>query len=204
MKIIFNILIESSEYFAIIAGILGLMLFFTMSFSLDILKILGKLFNRPYSTKNIEQSVNKTTNIENALYARSMLVGAIVSFASVWIFFFLVFQLDLEKIIKILSIKHEMIPFMLALFQTAKLFSIFSIVICFIFGLILSFDRNSAEAISNKLNSWYDTERLEEKLDNTIFKDTDTICFLHNKFFGFLGLIASIILLVLAITNIVS
>ena len=204
MKTIINILIESSEYFTIIAGAIGIGVFVVMMLTLDLLRSLGKLFNRPYSIKKMEQTVNKRKNIEKSLYDRSKILGTIIAIASIYILFFLFVKLDLGKIMEIISIESTMQPFTLALLQTAKLFSILSTFFSGLFGLVLIFDKHSAEKISDFFNNWYSTEEIEEKLDETVFKDTDTICFLHNKFIGFLGFFASLILFGLAFFNIIS
>ena len=204
MKIITDIFIESSEIFTVVAGGLGIGLFIVMIITLDILRALGKVFNRPYSVKQMEKTVDKRKDIEKLLYRQSKVLGIIIVISSVYVFLFLFYKLDLEKILSLLKVKSAMQPFTLALLQTAKLFSIFSMILAFIFGIILFVDKSSAEKISDIFSTWYSTEELEDKLDETIFKDTDTICFLHNKFIGFLGLVASVILFGLAVANLVS
>jgi hypothetical protein len=201
MKTFIDFLIQSSEWFALVSGIFGALLFIVMLLSLDGLKRMGEIFNTSYSVKKIENAVNAKADIENALFSRAKMLGFFVSIASIWIFIFLIFQLDVEKVLGILSVRQNLQPFYLALLQTAKLFSILSIVFSFLFGLILIFDRNSAEKISSFFSNWYSTENIEKKLDETILKDTDTICFLHNKFVGLLGFLASVILLGFSVIN---
>lgn len=202
MKTFIDFLIQSSEWFALVSGIFGALLFIVMLLSLDGLKRMGEIFNTSYSVKKIEKAVNAKADIENALFSRAKMLGFFVSVASIWIFIFLIFQLDVEKVLGIFRVRQNLQPFYLALLQTAKLFSILSVVFSFLFGLVLIFDRNSAEKISSFLNSWYSTESIEKKLDETVLKDTDTICFLHNKFVGLLGFLASIILLGFSIINV--
>ena len=64
MKIVYNILIESSEYFTVVAGAIGMGLFIVMILTLDLLRSLGKVFNRPYSIKKMEEAINKRKDIE--------------------------------------------------------------------------------------------------------------------------------------------
>ena len=135
MEVLGNIFIESSEYFALVAGALGVGLFLVMFLTLDFLRDLGKLFNRSYSVKEMEKAVNKRQDIEKALYARSKIISLMIIIASVYVLIFLFFKLDLDKIITILSVKPTMKPFTLALLQSAKLFSIFSFVVSLIFGI---------------------------------------------------------------------
>ena len=203
MQIIWDILVESSEYFSMVAGIMGILLFVIMLFSLDILRGAGKLFNNSYSVKNMEDTVNKTTSIEKFIYSRSRFIGAIVICATIYIFIFLMRELDLERIMSVLKVRSTFRPFTLALMQTARLFSIISMAFAFLFGIVMVFDKNSAEKISDFLNDWYSTEEIENKLNETVLKDTDTICFLHNKFFGILGLLASLILRYFAIMKVI-
>ncbi|MBN1521488.1 MAG: hypothetical protein JW928_03055 [Candidatus Aureabacteria bacterium] len=204
MKIFFSILIESSEYFTLIAGACGMALFIIMLLTLDFLREIGKLFNRQYSVKDIEKTINKRTDIEHFVYARSKILGIAIFLASFYVLVFLIFNLDLEKILSLINIKQTLRPFVLALIQTAKLFTILSITFSIFFGIVLIFDRSSAEKMSNFFNSWYSTEELEEKLDETILKDTDTICFLHNRLIGCLGFLASLFLFGMALFNLLS
>jgi hypothetical protein len=201
MKIIWDILIQSSEYFTVLAGALGVILFLCMILSLDGLRGMGGLFNRSYSVKNVQNEINRKRDIEKMFYDNSRFFGLAIILASAWVLFFLFKQLDINKIIAIMKVRSNLQPFTLALLQTAKLFSVLSVVFAFIFGLVLIFDRSSAERLSVFFSSWYSTEGLEDKLDETVLKDTDTICFLHNKFIGLLGFLASAILVLLAVMN---
>jgi len=201
MKIFFDILVESSQYFTVIAGVIGIALFVIMLFSLNFLKTLGVFFNRYYSVKKIEKAVNKRKDIEHIFYKRSKILGAIITGASVYVLIFLLFNLDIEKVLKLMNIKQTLYPFFLALFQTAKLFTILSISFAAVFGILLIVSSDSAEKVSSFFNNWYSTEELEEKLDETILKDTDTICFLHNRIIGGLGLLASMLLFFMSLSN---
>lgn len=202
MKILVDIFILSSEYFSIVAGALGIMLFLIMLSNLDILRIAGKLFNTSISTKEIEQSVNRQTDLEKIFYAYPKPLGFIIVVASSYVIFFLFVQLDIENILNMINMKTNLRPFAQALLQTAHVFCMLSMIVSIIFGIIMMACKESAEKISLFCSQWLNTEQFQEKLDETVMKDTDTICFLHHKILGVLGLMVSVLLILFAVSNI--
>jgi len=204
MKFFGEILMQSSEYFTFIAGFLGIILFFSMLFSLDFLKKLGKFFNRSYSTKQIEKAINAQVNIENVFFNKPLIWGILISLGAIWVTVFLLWQLDIERVVAYIKIRSTFKPLVQILFQVFQIVGVVGILSALVFGLLMIFNISLAHKISGKLNSWYNTEPLATKLDDTVVKDIDAICFLRNVIIGWPGLVISLVLIVLAVLNLLS
>jgi hypothetical protein len=70
-------------------------------------------------------------------------------------------------------------------------------------GTMLVFAPDKMRHIETKLNSWFETRHVFDKLDDSN-RDLDTIFFRRPVFFGALGLIISLFIIVLSILNLLS
>ena len=66
-----------------------------------------------------------------------------------------------------------------------------------VLGLFLLFVPEKMKTIENKMNTWFDTQPLVDKL-NKSYRDVDSIFFRHPIVFGIAGMISSIILIALS------
>ena len=108
-EVFYTILIEFSAYFSLVAGILGLFLFVTMINSLSFLKKLGQLFNRIYSLKKMEKTVNGNIdlNMKKFLFMYSTFSGLCLCFLSGFPIVFLTCKVNMEKFVTLLPVKNS-------------------------------------------------------------------------------------------------
>jgi hypothetical protein len=66
-----------------------------------------------------------------------------------------------------------------------------------IFGLFLLFVPEKMRTFENKMNAWFDTQHLVDKL-NKSYRDVDSVFFRHPIVFGVAGMISSILLIALS------
>jgi hypothetical protein len=71
------------------------------------------------------------------------------------------------------------------------------------FGAMLFFAPNKMQHIETKLNSWFETRHVFDKLDDSK-RELDTFFFRRPMFFGAVGLIVSLFIIVLSILNLLS
>ncbi len=198
MSAFFDVIVKFSLIFSFVAGLLGVILFLIMIFSLDLLRDIGNFFNRAFSLKKIERRINEFRQIDNIFFKYSKLIGIFIVISGILVIYSMFKNVNIEELNDIFNIKDTNWPFIFAMFKTMWLFTIISLCAGVIFGFVLIFDKDVAKEWSSFINKWYDSDEIEERLDNTILKDTDTICFLHNKIVGVFGLTASVFLLVLS------
>ncbi|MBN1521323.1 MAG: hypothetical protein JW928_02220 [Candidatus Aureabacteria bacterium] len=201
-KILFDILIEFSAWFALASGLLGISLFAVMLASLGFLKKLGKIFNKTFSVRKIELAVNKNFewNMKKLFFTHSKISGSALCLISFFLALFLAFRIDMEKFLEVLKVKVEHRMVWLIGMQSFQAIVVSALFLVFFYGLILFFCTDFAKKLSNHFNRCYDIEeKLKVKLEKTITKDIDTISFLRNKPIGLTGLILSIILVALAL-----
>jgi hypothetical protein len=79
----------------------------------------------------------------------------------------------------------------------------FASIVGILAGSILLFNPSILKAIESKLNVWFATDPLLDKLDQ-IQGDLDTIVYKRPVMFGLIGLLTSVLLTVLAFNNIMS
>lgn len=204
-KILIPMSIDFLNYFFLIGSVFGILLFLCMINSLKLLKKIDSFANKSYSIKKLEQIIDYTFNLDfkKLLLSSSKLIGSLLCLITVYVLHFFIFKFNFEKLSQLFSVccNHEII---LILLKFIKIFAILSFISIFIFGLLLILNKKLVEKIIILFDNWYDVDKvIEEKLEKTIAKDFDTICFLRNKPIGIFGLFLSIILLILTVINIV-
>jgi len=201
MSAFFDVFIKSSLIFSFVAGLLGVFLFSVMIMSLDLLRDLGNFFNKSFPVKKIEKKMNSSKNIDDTFFKYSKVFGVLIIAGGLYIFYALLKGMKIEAMKTVFNISDVNWPFILALLKTIWLFTLVSVIAGIIFGLLLIADTDVAKDLSSLFNKWYDYDEIEQRLDDTVLKDTDTICFLHNKIVGIFGLTASVFLLILSSIN---
>ena len=203
-EVFYTILIEFSAYFSLVAGILGLFLFVTMINSLSFLKKLGQLFNRIYSLKKMEKTVNGNIdlNMKKFLFMYSTFSGLCLCFLSGFPIVFLTCKVDMEKFAVLLPVKSSYHIILLTGLQSFQWFTVCALGFVFLYGILLLFHKKLAERLNQIFDTWYNLdEAIENKFEKTITKDVDTVSFLRNKHVGWTGLIISLFLILLAVIN---
>ena len=202
--IIFQIIIEFLNTFSLVAGILGIFLFAVMLRSLQTLKIMGKTFNRTFSLKRMERGLNRKMgqNLHFFLISHPHLFGFFLSLISFILILVFSFKIQPEALPPLFHISQEKVPVLILFFQTLKLLGLISLTCVFVFGLLLVFRKELAEKFCITVDRWYNIDdSIENKLEETISKDIDTISFLMNKSIGWTGLVLSLFLVLLSLYN---
>jgi len=203
-NIMFEIFLEFSAYFALLAGVLGMVLFGLMIKSLVTLKQLGSLLNRVISTQGIEKNLNQRISMEWSQWVIKYptLSGPILCLVSTWIFIFLVFNFNSEEIIAALKLNGPTVVVWNICLQSLQWIGIVGIVGVFWIGIALIMNPNLVEMMCTAVDQWFDIdEALSKKLDKTVSKDIDTISFLRSKTIGWAGFIFSSVLFTLSLAN---
>ena len=138
--------------------------------------------------KKITYYLNLYIPTDRFAYRHNIFFGLALITGSLVVLIFLFFQLDIMRYNDVLD---EVLVNSLAL--VGKIVGFAGIVL----GLFLLFVPEKMKTIENKMNTWFDTQPLVDKL-NKSYRDVDSIFFRHPIVFGIAGMISSIILIALS------
>jgi len=202
MGIIWEISLQAVDIFTLVVGILGVVLSLLLIFEPQHVKSLSKALNRYVDVDTMIKSVvDKEIRTEGLFYGHNIITGTCFIIGSAFILIFLYYRLDVESFASLLSgydnypTTSEVIISAMALI--GKITGILGIII----GSILLFSPEQLRIIESRLNTWFSTQSMVDKLDRT-YQDVDAVVFQKPVIFGIIGLIPSVVLTYLAIRNI--
>lgn len=200
MQIIQEIGLQVIEILTLIFGVLGMTLSVLLLFSPNLTKSLSNILNRRI---NVDEKINfldKDIEIAPFLYHHHVVIGLLLIVGSAFSLFFFFFSLDVAKFTRVfLGLqKNTFVPEIIIdsiawICKIACLFALF-------FGFLLVFVPDKMRQIDNKLNAWFETKSIIEKLDKSNH-DLDSFIFRHPVMVGLTGTVLSFFLLSLSIIN---
>jgi hypothetical protein len=200
MQIIKEIGLQAIEILTLICGVLGITLSLLLAFSPKLTKSLSNILNRKINFDDKINILDKEIEIEQFFYNHHILIGLVLIIGSAFSLSFFFFSLDIAKFTKVFLGTHRdtFIPEIIInsaiwIGKTACLFALF-------FGILLVFAPGKMRRIESKLNSWFETKSIFEKLDKTS-RDIDSFIFRHPVLVGLTGAVLSFFLLSLSIIN---
>ena len=189
MEIIQDICITSAEILMMIFGMIGAAVSLLLILSPESVKAAGDWLDTKVNLdKKITYYLNLYIPTDRFAYRHNIFFGLALITGSLVVLIFLFFQLDIMRYNDVLD---EVIVNSLAL--VGKIVGFAGIVL----GLFLLFVPEKMKTIENKMNTWFDTQPLVDKL-NKSYRDVDSIFFRHPIVFGIAGMISSIILIALS------
>lgn len=203
MQIIQQIGLQAVEILTLVFGILGVTFSLLLMYSPNLTKSISAVFNRPVDIDGKMTCLNKDVHIDSYFYSHNMLFGTCLVAGSIFSLIFFFFKLDVSNFANIFFVSHQYLStnemFFSAVSWVGK-------VACFcglFFGTILFFAPNKMRNIETKMNTWFETRHIFEKLDNSN-RELDTILFRRPLFFGSVGMILSCFIIVLSILNLLT
>ena len=203
MHIIQQIGLEAVEILTLVFGVLGVTFSLLLMYSPNLTQSISSVFNRYVDIDHKVKYLDKDVQIDSYFYSHNMLFGTCLVAGSVFSLIFFFFKLDVSNFANIFFVSnrhlstHEMI--FSAVSWIGKVACFFGIFV----GTMLLFAPNKMRQIETKLNSWFETRHVFDKLDDST-RDLDTIPFQRPVFFGAVGLIVSLFIIVLSILNLLS
>ncbi len=201
MEIIWEMAFQAIKILTLVVGILGMTLSLFLLFAPNVTKTIGKFANRYVDLEQRITYLDKDIRLEKLIYSHNIISGSLLIVGSAFTIVFLFYGLDVKSFVNVFfgsqkfATTNELIFSSFALF--GKLVGITGLVI----GSILLFNPAHVRNIENKLNTWFTTQQVFEKLDQAQ-GDFDSIIYDRPLLYGSVGLITSIILTVLAVVNI--
>ena len=191
MQILIDIFLSATEILTVIIGVLGVFLSALLLFNPGVIVKWSSILNRSIDLDRIVPFLNQPVATNGIAYNHPIIFGIVLVLGSFFVLNFLFFQLDMPMSTGLLGgILFE------ALVLVGKLACFCGIAV----GLALIFVPDKIKRLELKLDAWFDTEPLAQKL-NIPYPKVDHVFFRHPLLFGAIGLLASFVLLILSMAN---
>jgi hypothetical protein len=203
MEIFWDIALHTVEILTLLFGVLGMAFSLLLLFSPRLTKSLGSFFNRSISVESKINLLDKDIPTEAFIYGHNVIFGLCLVAGSIFALIFFFFNIDISNFAKVFlgSRKYFMTLELIFIFFAwiARVGCIFGL-IC---GFYLLFAPAKIQAIESKLNTWFETKAIFDKLDRS-GPELDVLFFRHPFFFGMAGAVISFLIITLAIVNLLS
>ena len=203
MNIIWAIGIDALKILTLVIGILGAALSLLLLFSPNLTQSVSKLCNRYFDFDQKILYLDKDIRTERLIYRHNLISGSCLIVGSAFTIIILIYELDVTSFLKAFFGSQEFSTFNEVILSGLALIGKIAAIVGMIIGSVLLFNPGQMKNLENKLNTWFATQPMVEKLDQS-HRQLDTIIYQRPFLFGSIGLITSILLTVLAITNILS
>jgi len=200
MEIFWEIGLQTIEILTLIFGVLGMTLSLMLLFSPRLAQSLSNILNRSINVDKGIEYLDKEIEISDFFYSHHIAMGIALAAGSVFSLFFFFFSLDVSKFAGIFFGSRANIftaeLVVSAITWIGKIVSLAGLVI----GLVLLFKPDLMKRIENKMNSWFATKPMIDKLDKASH-DVDTFLFRYPVAVGLTGAVISFFLIALSIIN---
>jgi hypothetical protein len=200
MELIGQIGLEVVEILTLVFGILGITFSFLLLLSPGLTKSISKVFNRYV---NIEKKINyldKDFQVDSFVYHHNLLFGTLLVAGSIFSLIFFFFKLDVSNFANIFFVSQKYLSINEMIFSSVAWIGRVACFFGLVFGTILALAPHKMRQLGNKLNFWFDTRAMFDRLDNSD-RELDTILFQHPVIFGLTGLTISFVIILLSLLN---
>ena len=200
MEIFWEIALQTVEFLTLIFGILGMTISLMLLFSPHLARSLSNILNRQVNVDNHIEYLDKNIEITEFFYRYHAATGILIVAGSAFSLFFFFFSLDVTKFADILfgsqanAFPGELIISLVT--WVGKIGCLTGLV----FGILLLFVPDFMKRIEDKLNSWFETKPMIEKLDK-FSHDLEPFFFRYPIAVGLTGAVVSFFLISLSIIN---
>jgi hypothetical protein len=203
MDIFWDIAINTLEILTLLFGVLGMAFSLLLLFSPRLTKTLGSFFNRNITFEPKINILDMDIKTEALIYSHNIVFGLCMVAGSIFALIFFFFDLDVSNAASVFIVSPKYFVALEIVFYSfawiAKVACIFGLVL----GAFLLFAPGTLRKVEGKLNTWFETRTIFEKLDRT-GPELDVLFFRHPFFFGMAGVIVSFLIITLSVVNLLS
>ena len=200
MEIFWEIGLQTVEILTLIFGILGMTLSLMLLFSPNLARSLSNILNRNVNVDKQLGYLDKEIEITEYFYGYHVTTGILIVAGSAFSLFFFFFSLDVTKFTHIFfGSQANAFPGELIIISVTWIGKI-GCLAGLVFGILLLFAPDFLKRIEDKLNTWFETKPIIEKL-NKSSHDLDTFFFRYPIAVGLAGAVISFCLISLSIIN---
>ena len=202
MQIIWEISLQAVEIFTLVVGLLGIILSLLLLFDMEKIQQLGKRFNQYVDIdREFRKLIDQNISTEGLFYRHNILTGVCLIVGSAFILVFLFYRLDVQSFLTALFGKGNFNTVTDIVVSAMALVGKVAGIVGILLGSILLFDPDQLKYIEKRLNVWFATEPMLEKLEQA-HPDIDAFVYRKPVLCGLVGLTTSILLTYLAFGNI--
>jgi|GEM_PF-350379 len=204
MDTIWIICLQTVEVFTLVAGLLGVVLSLLLLLAPRLFRSLSEKLNRSVDVDTkIKNVADKEIRTEGLFYGHNIITGTVFIIGYAIILIFLYYRLDVKSVANLSAGYNNYPDTSEVIVGAMALFGKFTGIIGIIIGSILLFSPDQLRIIERRMNTWFSTQSMADKLDRS-YEDVDTLVFQRPVVFGIIGLIPSMVLTYLAIRNILA
>jgi hypothetical protein len=200
MEIIWDIGFQATKIITLVAGIFGVALSLMLLFAPNLTKIISETCNLYVDVDRKINYLDRDINTDKLIYRHNIISGSCLIVGSAFTIAFLFYGLDVKSFVNVFFGSEKFATTNEVIFSSFALLGKMAAIIGLIIGSILLFNPGQMRKIETNLNTWFTTQQVFAKLDQTQ-GDFDTVIYQRPLLYGSIGLITSILLTVLAVTN---
>ena len=196
MDMILAMCLHALEIFVLVLGVAGLVISFLLVFSPNTVKTCSKVLDRKIVIDKTLSRLNRSIQTDSITYRYNVGIGLGLIAGSAFLLIFLFFQLEIGRAVALFA--DPRYPFLV---DIAVGFLVLVEKVAGIAGLMVGFLLMLAPEImiriENKMDSWFATQFVVDKLDE-YHHGIENIIVRYPLLFGFAGLMTSLVLILLA------
>ena len=200
MEIFWEIGIQTIEILTLIFGIMGMTLSLMLLFAPHLARSLSNVLNRSINVDKSIEYLDKDIEISEFLYKHHIAMGSLLVAGSAFALFFFFFTLDVSKFAGIFFGSQANAFSSELIINSITWIGKIGCLAGLIFGLMMVFVPKLMKRIESKLNSWFETQPVIDKLDKSSH-DVDSFFFRHPVAVGLVGAVISFFVISLSIIN---
>ena len=203
-KFFSEIFLQAIEIFTLVIGIVGVLLSVMLLLMPQRLKNTATILNRSVDIDSkFTQFIDRDIPTGNLIYRHNIVSGVCLIVTSAFVLVFLFYRLDVNGFLKVFFADGKFNTTDEILFSTMALIAKIAGVIGMLIGSILLFSPDQMRQIEKRVDTWFATKPLWDKLDRP-FENVDALVFRRPTVFGIIGLVTSALLTFLAVKNILA
>lgn len=200
MEIIREIGLQVIEILTLIFGTLGLTFSAMLMFAPNLTRKLSNILNRNVNVEQNMRFLDKDIAMSAFFYSHHVVVGLLLMAGSALALFFIYFSMDSTNFSKIFPGSPQQVFFGEILLDSILWVGKAACAAGLIFGGMLTASPEKMKRVENKLDSWFETGSVIEKLDQSN-PNVDSFFFRHPLPVGMVGAIISFMILSLSIIH---
>jgi hypothetical protein len=201
MDVIWEIGFQAIKILTLVIGVMGVVLSITLLFAPNLTKTISKMCNQYVDLDQKINYLDKDINTAGVIYRHNIISGSCLIVGSAFTIVFLFYGLDVKGFIAVFFGSQKFATTNEVIFSSFALLGKMAGITGLIIGSILLFNPGQMRGIEHKMNTWFTTQPVFAKLDQAQ-GDFDSIIYQRPLLYGSIGLITSLILTALAVTNI--
>jgi hypothetical protein len=200
MEIFWEIALQTVEFLTLIFGILGMTISLMLLFSPHLARSFSNILNRQVNVDKHLEYLDKNIEITEFFYSYHVAMGILIVAGSAFSLFFFFFSLDVTKFTDTFFGSQANAFAGGIVIRSVTWIGKIGCLAGLVYGILLLFAPDFMKRIEDKLNSWFETQPMIEKLDKSSH-DLEPFFFRYPIAVGLTGAVLSFFLISLSIIN---